>query len=200
MKTKSTNIKYVFITLMAGILFFSCNEFLAEHPTGTLTDEAQITSIPGGVALATGAYRALPDWTGGGNVWGSSLPGSLEYPTGKAYAQYMGSDLWKYETDIMDGTHPYFTTIWNNWYRGVRDANLAIKMLPGVTQMPEVDRSKYMGEVRTLRAFYYFCLVRLHGDVIANTTVLQNVNDAQQPRTSLVNIMTRSLFPIWNSL
>ncbi|BBD44932.1 MAG: RagB/SusD family nutrient uptake outer membrane protein [Petrimonas sp.] len=195
MKTKSTNIKYVFITLMAGILFFSCNEFLAEHPTGTLTDEAQITSIPGGVALATGAYRALPDWTGGGNVWGSSLPGSLEYPTGKAYAQYMGSDLWKYETDIMDGTHPYFTTIWNNWYRGVRDANLAIKMLPGVTQMPEADRSKYMGEVRTLRAFYYFCLVRLYGDVIANTTVLQNVNDAQQPRTSLVNIYDKIIVP-----
>ena len=180
---------------MAGIFFFSCNDFLEEHPTGTLTDEAQITSILGGVALATGAYRSLADWTGGGNVWGSSLPGSLEYPTGKAYAQYMGSDLWKYETDIMDGTHPYFTTIWNNWYRGVRDANLAIKMLPGVTQMPEADRSKYLGEVRTLRAFYYFCLVRLYGDVIANTTVLQNVGEAQQPRTSLVNIYDKIIVP-----
>ncbi|MFY9172620.1 MAG: RagB/SusD family nutrient uptake outer membrane protein [Petrimonas mucosa] len=195
MKTISTNIKCILITLMAGIFFFSCNDFLEEHPTGTLTDEAQITSIPGGVALATGAYRSLADWTGGGNVWGSSLPGSLEYPTGKAYAQYMGSDLWKYETDIMDGTHPYFTTIWNNWYRGVRDANLAIKMLPGVTQMPEADRSRYLGEVRTLRAFYYFCLVRLYGDVIANTTVLQNVGEAQQPRTSLVNIYDKIIVP-----
>ena len=74
MKTKSTNIiKYVFITLMAGILFFSCHDFLAENPTGSLTDEAQITSIPGGIALATGAYRALPDWTGGGGAWGATF-------------------------------------------------------------------------------------------------------------------------------
>lgn len=195
MKTKFNNIKYVFITLMAGLLLYSCADFLAEHPTGSLTDESQITSIPGGVALATGAYRTLPTWTDGGNVWGSTLAGSLEYPTGKAYSQYMGADLWKYETDIMDGTHPYFTYIWNNWYRGVRDANLAIKMLPGVTQMPETDRSRYMGEVRTLRAFYYFCLTRLYGDVIANTSVLQNVNDAQQPRTSLVNIYDKIIVP-----
>ncbi|MEL7598848.1 MAG: RagB/SusD family nutrient uptake outer membrane protein [Proteiniphilum sp.] len=195
MKTKINSIKLIFVALIAGIMFYSCQEFLEEHPTGTLTDEAQITSQPGGDALATGAYRALPDWTGGGNVWGSSLPGSLEYPTGKAYSQYMGADLWKYETDIMDGTHPYFTYIWNNWYRGVRDANLAIKMLPDVSQMTEEQISKRMGEARTLRAFYYFCLTRLYGDVIANTTILENVNDAQQPRTSLVNIYDKIIVP-----
>lgn len=195
MKTKSINIKYVCITLIAGMLFYSCNEFLEEHPTGSLTSESQITSVPGGVALATGAYRALPDWTNGGNVWGSTLPASLEYPTGKAYSQYMGSDLWKYETDIMDGTHPYFTYVWDNWYRGVRDCNLAIKMLPEVTQMTESDMSRYLGEAHTLRAFYYFCLTRLYGDVIANTSILENVDEAQQPRTSLVNIYDKIIVP-----
>ncbi len=195
METKFNYIKLLFITMIGGILFSSCNDFLEEHPTGSLTDESQITSIPGGVALATGAYRALPSWTNGGNVWGSTLAGSLEYPTGKAYSQYMGADLWKYESDIMDGTHPYFTYIWNNWYQGVRDCNLAVKMLPGVKDMPDADKSKYLGEVRTLRAFYYFCLTRLYGDVIANTSVLQNIGEAQQPRTSLVNIYDKIIVP-----
>jgi len=39
------------------------------YQTGTLTDEAQVTSNPGGYALATGAYRTLVNLTAGGNNW-----------------------------------------------------------------------------------------------------------------------------------
>ena len=125
--------KYIlYLVLVLGLFFGSCKKFLEEVPTGTLTDQAQITSIPGGNALATGAYRTLINWTAGAVQWGGSLHGSLEYATGKAYSQYQGSELYKFETNVESGDSEYFILPWNYWYRGIRDCNLALKLLPGV--------------------------------------------------------------------
>ena len=52
-----------------------------------------------------------------------------------------------------------------------------------------------MGEIRTLRAFYYFLLVRYYGDLIMDTSVLKNVGEAQQPRSSLKSIYDDVIIP-----
>jgi hypothetical protein len=173
----------------------SCEKFLDEVPTGSLTDKSQITSYPGGLALATGAYRALPTWTNGAQWWGGNLMGAMEYATGKAYSQYQAADLYKFETNVQSGDSEYFIAPWNNWYRGVRDCNLALKMIPGVTGLSDTDKSRLLGEVRTLRAFYYFCLVRHYGDVVYNTSVLTDISLASQPRSSLKTIYDKIIVP-----
>ena len=188
--------RYILLMLTGlSFLLSSCDKFLEETPTETLTDESQITSSPGGVALATGAYRQLPTWTDGAQAWGGNLVSAFEYGTGKAYSQYMGADLWKFEQNSESGDSDYFIKPWNNWYGGVRDCNLAIKMIPGVTEMSETDKSKALGEVRALRAFYYFCLVRYYGDVVYNTEVLTDIANASQPRSSLVKIYDEIIVP-----
>jgi hypothetical protein len=121
--------------------------------------------------------------------------GGLEYATGKAYSQYMGAKLWKYETDIETGDEDYFRNPWNHWYQGVRDCNLAILKIPEVTNMTPDDRSKYLGEVRTLRAFYYFSLVRYYGDVVYNTEVLTDISTAERPRRPLTTIYDKIIVP-----
>ena len=185
----------IFLVLGLFLSLSSCDKFLEEEPTGSLTDKSQITSYPGGLALATGAYRALPSWTSGAVWWGGNLVGAMEYATGKAYSQYQASELWKFETDVNSGDSEFFVFPWNNWYRGVRDCNLAIKMIPGVTGMTDIDKSRLLGEVRTLRAFYYFCLVRHYGDVVYNASVLTDVEQAAQPRSSLKTIYDKIIVP-----
>ena len=187
--------KYILLVIGLGLVLGSCEKFLEETPTGSLTDETTITSIPGGVALTTGAYRSLPGWLSGAVHWGGSLPGGLEYATGKAYSQYQATELWKFETNVESGDSEYFVLPWNNWYQGVRDCNLALKMLPNVSDMTNEDISKNMGEVRTLRAFYYFCLVRHYGDVIYNTSILTDIGEASRERVSLVSIYDKIIVP-----
>jgi len=188
--------KYILLLILGlGLALGSCTKFLEEVPTGSLTDEAQITSNPGGYALATGAYRALPTWTASAQWWGGSVMNSLEYATGKAYSQYQAADLYKFETNVESGDSEYFIFPWNYMYRGVRDANLALKMLPGVTGLSDTEKSKLIGEVRTLRAFYYFVLVRKFGDVVYNTSVLTDVAQASQPRSSLKTIYDKIIVP-----
>lgn len=188
--------KYIFLFVLGlALTVSSCDNFLEEIPTGSLTDKSQITSFPGGVALATGAYRALPTWTNSAQWWGGNLMGAMEYATGKAYSQYQAADLYKFETNVESGDSEYFIAPWNNWYRGVRDCNLALKMLPNVTGLSDSDKSRLLGEVRTLRAFYYFCLVRHYGDVVYNTSVLTDISNAAQPRTSLKTIYDKIIVP-----
>src|SRR5665647_2767992 len=111
--------KSILLVLGLGLLLVSCDKFLQETPTGSLTTDATITSTQGGLALTIGPYRSLGNWTDGGDQWGKYLPVSLEYATGKAYSQYMGSILWVYESNSIAGDYDYFINEWNNWYRGV---------------------------------------------------------------------------------
>lgn len=185
----------IFLLLIAGVALSSCYDFLEEVPTGSLTDKARLTSADAGKAFATGAYRALRGWTAGTSEWGGNQAGAREYATGKAYSQYMGARLWKFEQDDQSGEEDYFTGPWNNWYQGVRDCNLSIEMIPTIDGLSSDDKSKYLGEVRTLRAFYYFCLVRQYGDVIYNTETLKDANLAQRPRSSLKKIYDEIIVP-----
>jgi len=187
--------KSILLVLGLGLLLVSCDKFLQETPTGSLTTDATITSAQGGLALTIGPYRSLGNWTDGGDQWGKNLAASLEYATGKAYSQYMGSILWVYESNSIAGDYDYFINQWNNWYRGVRDCNNSISMLPNVTGLTADTKSKYLGEVRALRAFYYFCLVRYYGDVPYVTDVLTDIAQASKPRSSLKSIYDKIIIP-----
>lgn len=187
--------KILIILFGLGIILSSCEKFLEETPTGSLTSESQITSAAGADALAVSSYRNLPSWTNGAVWWGGNLVAALEYATGKAYSQYQGAELWKFEAGSVDGASEYFVHPWNNWYGGVRDCNLAIQMIPGVTEITDEQKDKLLAEVRTMRAYYYFCLVRHYGDVVANTSILTDIEMAEQPRTSLVNIYDKIIVP-----
>jgi hypothetical protein len=185
---------YLFVTLSL-LIFGSCEDFLAENPTGSLTTESELTSRDAGIAFATGAYRSLRGWTDGTTDWGGSQFNCLEYMTGKAYSQYMGARLFEYEEGSQTGEQSTAKGRWSNWYAGVRACNLAIQKIPEITGMSETDKNYYLAEVRTLRAFYYFCLVRFYGDVVYNDAVVSSIAESYQPRSSLKKIYDGIIVP-----
>ncbi len=187
--------KILLVIMGLGLILGSCQKFLEENPTGSLTSETTITSAAGGLALASGPYRSLGNWVDGGDSWGKNLAASLEYATGKAYTQYQASILNLYENNSIAGDFDYFINEWNNWYRGVRDCNLSLSMLPDVTGLSAEQKSDYIGQVRTLRAFYYFNLVRYYGDVPYNVSVLTDITQASRERSSLKTIYDKIIVP-----
>ncbi|MEQ8553064.1 MAG: RagB/SusD family nutrient uptake outer membrane protein [Cyclobacteriaceae bacterium] len=184
--------------LILVVLFFTlsgCEDFLEEVPTNQLTAEADLTAQEYGKPLVIGAYRRLKDWTGGARDWGNILPNTLEFPTGGAYTGEPHAQFDKYATNQVTGNLlDNFNNQWSNWYSGVQDANLALSLLPSVELADDV-KNQYLGEVRALRAFYYFCIVRYWGDAVLITEPLTNVNEAQLPRTSLKTIYDEVIIP-----
>ena len=191
-------IKYnvLFVMLILAVVINSCKKFLEESPTSFFTSGNMLPSTAVGDALTAGGYRALPLWTGGADDWGNYLPGPIEYLTGKAYTEVSHVLLWRFQTDQVSGDLlGDFSNFWANQYQGIRDCNLAISLLPGIQDYTAIQRAKALAEVRTLRAWYYFTLVRYFGDVPMNISVITDVTKFEIPRTSLKTIYDEVIIP-----
>ena len=187
---------YALVLSAIAFGFSSCKKFLKEKPTGQITSDYSFSSASEGAALVTGTYRSLALYTGGAGDYGNFLPCTIEYPTGKVYTTDAHPQFFKFQTNqVSGGTLSDYDNFWNNEYQGVRDCNLALSKISGITGWTESQQSAAFGEVRTLRAFYYFMLVRYYGDLIMDTSVLKSVADAQQPRVSLKDIYDQVIIP-----
>jgi hypothetical protein len=180
----------IFLMALGG-----CTDFLKEVPTGSLTTAANLTGIEYKEPFTVGPYRRLQDWTSGAGDWGNNIPSTIEYPTGGAYTTEPHVQFDKFSTNQVTGSLlDDFNNPWFYWYSGVQDCNLSIKQLP-LIKMSETDLNKALGEVRTLRAFYYFCIVRYWGDAVLLTEPITDVWATQLPRTSLKTIYDKVIIP-----
>lgn len=74
--------------------------------------------------------------------------------------------------------------IWTEHYEGINKANIALERIPAINMDAKL-KNRLLGEASFLRAFYYFNLVRLYGDVpllLADQTRL-SLAELQVPRT-----------------
>ena len=189
-------VKYALLFSAIAFVLSSCKKFLTEKPTGQITSAYSFSSASEGAALVTGTYRSLSLYTGGAGDYGNFLPCTIEYPTGKAYTTDAHPQFFKFQTNqTAGGTLSDYDNFWNNEYQGVRDCNLALSKISGITDWTADQQSAAFGEVRALRAFYYFMLVRYYGDLVMDTSVLKSVGDAQQPRVSLKDIYDQVIIP-----
>ncbi|MEJ7587250.1 MAG: RagB/SusD family nutrient uptake outer membrane protein [Ferruginibacter sp.] len=85
-------------------------------------------------------------------------------------------------------------TWWQGLYRGISNCNLAIQKIEEIPQDDAV-KSKTLGEVHTLRALYYFYLVRMYGDVPKVTEVVSDLNDVKPSRASAKEIYDEIIIP-----
>lgn len=80
---------------------------------------------------------------------------------------------------LIDASNNVILNTWSNFFNGINRANTVSDRIPQVSSVPSALRLRIEGEARFLRAFYYFNLVRLFGDVpliIKETSSLQGLN------------------------
>ena len=65
---------------------------------------------------------------------------------------------------VISSDFPSVEVFWSSHYRGIANANLALKRIPDI-QMDEAEKNRLLGQARFLRAYYYFNLVRLFGEI-----------------------------------
>jgi len=185
-----TMLLVIFMMALSG-----CKDFLEEVPTTQLTTSADLTSKEFKEPFTVGPYRRLQDWTSGAGDWGNNIPSTIEYPTGGAYTDEPHVLFNKFATNQVTGSLlDDYNNPWLYWYSGVQDCNLSIQQLP-LIKMSETDLNKALGEVRTLRAFYYFCIVRYWGDAILVKEPITDVWATEMPRTSLKKIYDEVIIP-----
>ncbi len=73
--------------------------------------------------------------------------------------------------------------IWASLYNAIRDCNIAISRLPEASELTDEQKNEFIGELRFIRAFAYFYLVRFWASVPLRTEA--NMDEWDLPKSSL---------------
>ena len=165
------NIKHrLFLAIpLSLICSFSCSD-LAEDDRGILLKETFLETELDLDAAVTNTYSKFLD-----NPWGGIAGRDI-------FAPLMGSDDimtkanvsgWtvfdRFSVDPLNGT---LQNLWAQFYSTIYAANYVIENYHRVVSDNETKINQRVGEVRFLRAFSYFWLVRIHGELPMPTTEL----------------------------
>jgi len=144
----------------------SCGEdFLYKAPQGAIDEEA-LTNQVGVDLLVTNAYANLTEndwgaspfnWTFGGMYGGDANKGS------DANDQSVLNEMEAY--NILP-TNDYLLQKWRWVYKGAKRVNVALQVMPNVTDMTPEFETVRTGELKFLRAMAYFEGVKVFGPMI----------------------------------
>ncbi len=162
---KNNIYKYLsLLTCCLGVLFSGCSKFLDESDpsnfsTGTFYQKPEHARIS---VNAVYANMRDPFASGfGGGAWNM-----VEFATGLANTD-LGQAVNSYFVKDLRNTaeNGYGLTIWTAYYRGIGNANSSIKYIPGIPGLDANEGKRLLGEAYFLRAWYYFNLVQLFGNI-----------------------------------
>ncbi len=146
--------KSIFKLSALGLLFLaSCSKMLDERPQTIAAENFYKTpvEIESGLNAIYETVRYLSTF-GGFYILQQEI--NTEYMFGRGSFSPMNS----YQG--LDGTNiGRITDTWNNFYKGIRNANLIIQKAP-LANITEAEKLRYVGEAKFLRGLYYFHLVR----------------------------------------
>lgn len=147
----------------AGITIMGCSKFLDESDPSNFSTGSYFSKPEHAKSSVNAAYASMRDPLNSGFGGGAWM--MLEFATGLAgtdLGQAVNSYFVKDLTNTAD--NGYGLTIWTSYYRGIGNANTSIKRIPGIA-MDETQKKRLLGEAYFLRAWYYFNLVQIFGNI-----------------------------------
>src|SRR5258708_23848173 len=170
-----------FLTIMAVLLRLfqaSCKKLVAVDPPVTSTSGANVFNNDAtAAAVLTGIYTNMSSsgFAFGGITSMSLFPGlsadELMLYSGSTNNTYIG-----YYTNALTNSNTGNSDFWSNIYPTIFVVNSPIEGLANITSLTPALQQKLTGEAKFMRAFCYFYLVNLYGDVPLVTSTDYTVN------------------------
>lgn len=134
--------------------------------------------------LVTGVYNSLlqGDSWGQGDVHGFAFVSVTNIMSDDADKGSTPSDQAVPVGDIdnftLSPTNAFAESLWKGHYNGIGAANQALAAIEAATTLDEETKTQFVGEVRFLRGYLYFNLVRMFGGVPLVLRVPRDATDA----------------------
>lgn len=170
--------KLRYILLGLGLLSMSsCNKLLDVKPYTFSSGENYYENEGQILRAVNGAYSRLQV------LYTSDFFSMTEMRADNTNYQYDETDRGAQQREEIDeflitSSNNYVNTTWVNLYVGIQQANAIISRIDQVEFADEKLKLQYLGEAKFLRAFSYFHLVRLFGEVPLLTKEVANPSDA----------------------
>lgn len=136
----------------------SCSDLLDETVVSAISND-YIATTPGFIAATNAAYTPLRTFYGSERGLTLTEYGTDIYNAG-ADGSFKGFHL--YDSQLTSASS-IVRDLWNDFYRGINTINAVIDRAPSVTGVSDAIKATRVGEMRYLRAHYYFVLVQQFG-------------------------------------
>ena len=192
----------LFLLPLTSFLFLSCS--LDENPKDQIPEEEAYTDAD---ALFRNTVATLYNYIGGATD-GQGLQGTCRgiydlqtFASDEAIIPTRGTDwydggIWQelYRHDWTPG-HPMLGNAWSYLYKVITLCNRSLELLESHQHLlKEIDYLDYVGEVRALRAIYYWYLMDLFGRVPIITTTHTSLSQLEQaPRSQVFKFVASEL-------
>ena len=184
--------KYLILIASTALLLSSCTKWLTEEQPDVTKLEDFYTSADAAIQNATACYVPLQweygetyfsEWFIGDIMSDDALKGGGSL---NDMADAYDLEFWRTQID-----NSLVRSFWKANYLGIARCNLALTYIPNMTPDTTLTislRNRLVGEVRFLRAYYYFRLVRSFGGVPLVDHVIAGDNEWNIPRATAADI------------
>lgn len=162
----------------------ACQGILDKDPLGTLDANSFFKTADDAVQAVNAAYEPLLFNNGNNNFYWAFG----EVASDEAIAGGDGSRAGIVEIDFLTHTPrtSEFNDFWKLQYNGINQCNTVLEKVPGI-EMDETLKNRVLGEAHFLRAYYYFLLTQVYGDVpmLLRVTPPDELKVAKTPKSAI---------------
>jgi hypothetical protein len=187
MKFNLKKYRICFLLLILIVPISSCKKYLDEKDYGNFVKNNYFTTASQAQTFVNGIYTSLYLFQRG-DAYGESPFITIELFAGHATSLGQSVNNSNVIHQRTDPVNPGFEDVWQNSYQAIANANLAIERIPAVGMDANLKK-KLLGETYFLRAFFYYHLARLYGDVpLITTSISVNSPDLYPTRTPVTQV------------
>jgi outer membrane murein-binding lipoprotein Lpp len=159
---------YISVLVLSSCFFSGCsNDYLDVNQTESIsTNDTELFNNDAGAAtFVTAVYNKFLDYNMSSFSWiGVTSIASDDADKGSSPGD-SGSDKDLMDALTYNASSPSTTEIFQANYEGINRCNQALNILPQLDQVNPALRTRLIGEVKFLRAFMYFTLLKTYGGV-----------------------------------
>jgi len=163
--------KKIFIALSLCFVLAACNKYLDMTPRDSISDKVMWTSVESAEYAVNSIYSYSYDIFAN---WPSAVGMTEAFTDEFKYGSYVNfayclipSQVAYGGTNLTNSFVDVYLGCWSSLYEAVRRTNEAISNLKTLgTALPEGDRTRLEGELRLMRGWLYFELVKRYKEVI----------------------------------
>ncbi len=181
--------KFKLLIILSGLsISFGCSDFLNEDLQGVYSGTTFYKTGEHALLAINACYEPLAFKSIKNNIWVfGDVASDDAVKGGNPGDQGEISFIDNFETNSDNG---YIVSIWEHFYNGIARTNEAIANIPSI-DMDETLKNQYLAEGKFLRAYYYFQLVNIFGEVPLKTDPVKSNDDLHKALSSLDILYTQ---------
>ncbi len=180
---RKTNIKIV--TGFTLMLLLGCNDFLTTELQGVYTNTSFYQTKEHAIFSINAAYEIIAFKNINNNLWVFGDVASDDALKGGNPGDQ--SDIGFIDEFNITADNGFIESVWKHYYEGVIRANKVIYYVPGIS-MDDALKLRIVGEAKFLRAYFYFHLVNIFGEVPLKTAPAFTAEDLDVPVSDIATI------------